>query len=87
VSNGKPDPEPYAKAAALLGYDPAHCVVVEDAPSGIQAGRSAGAKVIGFPTIVPPAELVAAGASWVVADCRSIHLETSNPGLVLNLQS
>ena len=87
VTKGKPDPEPYAKAAGLLGYDPARCVVVEDAPSGIQAGRSAGARVIGFPTIVLPAELTAAGANWVVTDCRSIHLETSSSGLVLNLQS
>ena len=38
----KPNPEAYLFAALMLGVKPASCVVVEDAPSGIQAGRAAG---------------------------------------------
>ncbi len=47
VHTGKPDPDGYLRAAALLGVDPARCLVLEDAASGITAGRAAGARVVG----------------------------------------
>ncbi|RPJ36606.1 MAG: HAD family hydrolase, partial [Chloroflexi bacterium] len=47
VVAGKPDPEPYLFAAMMLGVKPASCVVIEDAPAGIQAGRAAGMRVVG----------------------------------------
>src|SRR5258708_716126 len=47
VKIGKPDPEPYLKAAAKLGFAASDCIVVEDAPAGIRAGKAAGARVIG----------------------------------------
>jgi len=47
VVSGKPDPEPYLFAAMMLGVKPASCVVIEDAPAGIQAGRAAGMHVVG----------------------------------------
>ena len=43
VSRGKPDPEGYLRAAELLDVPPEHCLVVEDAEVGLQAGRAAGA--------------------------------------------
>jgi mannitol-1-/sugar-/sorbitol-6-phosphatase len=43
ISRGKPDPEGYLRAAELLRVDPRHCLVVEDAEVGLQAGRAAGA--------------------------------------------
>lgn len=42
VVNCKPHPEPYLKAAAALGVEPAECVVIENAPMGIDAAKSAG---------------------------------------------
>jgi sugar-phosphatase len=42
VSHGKPAPDAYLLAAERLGVDPADCVVLEDAPSGVAAGRAAG---------------------------------------------
>jgi sugar-phosphatase len=45
VARGKPAPDPYLLAAARLGADPADCLVIEDAPSGIAAGRAAGMTV------------------------------------------
>lgn len=42
VARGKPHPEPYLTGAARLGADPARCLVVEDAPAGLAAGRAAG---------------------------------------------
>ena len=48
VRVGKPDPEGYLLAAARLGFDPARCLVVEDAGPGVAAGRAAGAVVAGL---------------------------------------
>lgn len=42
VSRGKPDPEPFRRGAELLGFDPARCLVVEDAPTGLIAAKAAG---------------------------------------------
>lgn len=47
VVSGKPDPEPYLFAAMMLGVNPAKCTVIEDAPAGIQSGRTAGMQVVG----------------------------------------
>ena len=50
VESGKPSPDPYLLAARQMGIDPARCVVVEDAPAGIKAGKSAGAYVVALTT-------------------------------------
>ncbi len=50
VSRPKPDPEIYLRAAALLGAEPPACIVFEDSYSGVEAGRQAGMKVVGFRT-------------------------------------
>lgn len=74
VRHGKPHPEPYRTAAAAMGYAPTECLVVEDAPAGIRAGKDAGARVIAFPTTTAPQELRQAGAEWILKDCGSIRL-------------
>jgi mannitol-1-/sugar-/sorbitol-6-phosphatase len=48
VVNGKPDPEPYLKGAEWLGFAPAECLVIEDAPAGIQSAHAGGMKVVGM---------------------------------------
>jgi mannitol-1-/sugar-/sorbitol-6-phosphatase len=48
VTHGKPHPEPYLKGAEGLGFAPADCIVIEDAPAGIQSARAGGMKVIGI---------------------------------------
>jgi beta-phosphoglucomutase len=50
VINGKPHPEPFLLAADRLGVAPAHCIVVEDAPAGLDGARRAGMKSIGVLT-------------------------------------
>jgi sugar-phosphatase len=62
VKNGKPDPECYLKAAELLGVAPESCVVVEDAPPGVRAARSAGMAVVAVATTHPASELSEADA-------------------------
>jgi sugar-phosphatase len=56
VNAGKPDPEGYRRAAEGLGLRPADCVVVEDTPAGVEAGRRAGAAVVGMLTTYPALE-------------------------------
>jgi sugar-phosphatase len=86
VSKGKPDPEPYLKGAVLLGCTPAHCVVIEDAPSGVRAGVAAGSRVIGFTTTFSQKDLLQAGAAWVVKDCRSMTVVEAETGKDLQLR-
>jgi beta-phosphoglucomutase-like phosphatase (HAD superfamily) len=56
------------------------CVVIEDAPSGIRAGKAAGARVVALRTTASDAELQGAGADWVVDDCAELFVETTVPG-------
>jgi len=83
ITHGKPHPEPYLKAASILGFSAEECVVVEDAPAGIESGKAAGARVIAFPTTVAAVELQAAGADYIVNNCADMHLVSANPGLTL----
>jgi len=59
-SCGKPDPEGSLAAAVRLGVDPAEALVVEDAPPGVEAGRAAGAAVVGVTSTHAAPELGAA---------------------------
>jgi sugar-phosphatase len=86
VTHGKPHPEPYLKAAAKLGHSPADCLVVEDAPAGIRAGKAAGARVIAFPTTMHRGDLELAGADWIVENCASITVQSGDHGLGLALR-
>jgi sugar-phosphatase len=74
VLRGKPDPEPYLKGAEFLGLAAKDCLVVEDAPAGIRAGKAAGARVLAVRTTAPDAELLAAGADWMVKDLSMVAL-------------
>jgi mannitol-1-/sugar-/sorbitol-6-phosphatase len=85
VMNGKPHPEPYLKAAGVLGAPAEDCVVVEDVPAGIRAGKAAGARVIAFQTTCKAADLRAAGADWVLKDCSEISMLRSDRDLRLKL--
>jgi mannitol-1-/sugar-/sorbitol-6-phosphatase len=85
IENGKPHPEPYLKAASALGFSAAHCVVVEDVPAGIRAGKAAGARVIAFPTTVHRSELISAGADWILNNCADISLLDTEKELHLRL--
>jgi mannitol-1-/sugar-/sorbitol-6-phosphatase len=86
ITHGKPDPEPYLKAASMLGFPTDECVVLEDVPAGIRAGKAAGARVIAFTTTVREAELRQAGADWVLNNCAEIRFASgSADALILKL--
>ncbi len=85
VTHGKPYPEPYLKGAAILGFPPADCIVVEDAPAGVRAGKAAGAKVIAFKTTVQESALREAGSDWILNNCSDIRVLDVRNGLKLEL--
>jgi beta-phosphoglucomutase-like phosphatase (HAD superfamily) len=53
VSQGKPHPEPYEKAAAFLGVDPVDTIAVEDSNTGARSAEAAGCRVVVVPNHVP----------------------------------
>jgi len=73
IQRGKPDPEPYQKGAAALGFAPQDCIVIEDAPSGTLSGKAAGCRVLAVRTTTDDHALLAAGANWIVNDCSSLR--------------
>jgi mannitol-1-/sugar-/sorbitol-6-phosphatase len=75
VRNGKPDPEPYLKGAQILRAPAAECVVIEDAPAGIRAGKAAGARVLAVRTTASDTELREAGADWIVDNCAELSVD------------
>jgi sugar-phosphatase len=85
VQRGKPDPEPYIKAAKILALTPADCVVVEDAPAGIRAGKAAGARVLSLRTTATDTELIESGADWIANDLASLRLTSTNGDGSINL--
>lgn len=72
LRKGKPYPEPYLKAAKELDILPAECVVVENAPLGIESARKAGARCIALVTSLPREYLK--GADAVVDSLEEIPL-------------
>jgi mannitol-1-/sugar-/sorbitol-6-phosphatase len=86
VAHGKPDPEPYLKAAALLGFSAPACIVFEDASAGVRAGKAAGAKVIALRTTVEDAALRDAGADYITDSCSDVRVNSiSGDGIGLDL--
>jgi HAD superfamily hydrolase (TIGR01509 family) len=75
VSHGKPAPDPYLRAAALLGQPPAGCVALEDSPRGIAAAEAAGCPVIAVPSVPLPAALgTARPGRAIVASLQEVDL-------------
>lgn len=74
VKHKKPDPELFLIAAQRMGIEPAHCVVIEDAPNGVQAAKTAGAKCIAVTNSTTAAKL---GEADLICDSlEQISIET-----------
>ncbi len=78
VTEGKPHPDAYLKGAEILGASPEDCVVIEDAPSGIRAGKSAGMTVVAVVTTHDEDDLSEADA--IVASLADIRVVTGTGG-------
>jgi len=73
VTKGKPDPEVYLIAVDKLGLPATNCIVIEDSLAGIQAGLSAGCRVVGLTTSHSKTEL--AHTDSVINDFTEINFE------------
>ena len=80
VSSGKPNPEPYQLAATQLSIKPSECLVIEDSPSGIRAGKSAGSPVLAVASSHQPQELNE--ADWIIQSLNDLQLNTGEDGLI-----
>ncbi|WP_328870091.1 HAD family hydrolase [Streptomyces sp. NBC_00287] len=83
ITRGKPDPEPYLLAARQLGVDPARCVVFEDAPAGLQAGRAAGMTTVALATTHQAHEL---DADLVVKDLSALSALVTAGGIEISVR-
>ncbi|HLI75435.1 MAG TPA: HAD-IA family hydrolase [Acidobacteriaceae bacterium] len=83
VEKGKPDPEPYRRGAEMVGVPASECVVVEDAPSGVRAGKAAGCRVLGVLGTHSSNELRTAGAEWVVPSLEAVSATVAGETLAL----
>ena len=72
VGRGKPDPEGYLRAAALLGVAPGRCLAIEDAPAGVAAARAAGARTVAVVATHEAEDLREAGADVVIASLEEL---------------
>lgn len=72
VEHGKPAPDIYLAAAALLGTPIADCLVLEDSNTGVRGGLASGAQVIMVPDLLTPADDVLARAVTILADLHEV---------------
>jgi HAD superfamily hydrolase (TIGR01509 family) len=75
VARKKPYPDIFELAARRIGLEPSQCLVVEDAPNGLQAAAAAGCGRLGLTTSFSPDELRQAGAMWLAPDLASVPSE------------
>ncbi|MEU5252177.1 HAD-IA family hydrolase [Streptomyces longwoodensis] len=83
VARGKPHPEPYLLAARQLGVDPARCVVFEDAPAGLAAGRAAGMTTVALATTHRAEQL---DADLVVSDLSALSVQVTAGGIEISVR-
>ncbi|CAN5913964.1 hypothetical protein BH23ACT10_BH23ACT10_10090 [soil metagenome] len=74
-------PEPYLRAAELLGVAPADCVVVEDAPAGVRAAQAAAMRVVAVATTHAPDALD--GSTLTVGGIADLRVEATGDGTLL----
>lgn len=85
VLHGKPSPEPFLKGAALLGFNPADCLVFEDSPAGVSSARSAGMRTIALQTTYPADQLQAANA--IIGNLADVKATLRDGNIILQLAS
>jgi mannitol-1-/sugar-/sorbitol-6-phosphatase len=83
VRRGKPAPDGYRLGAERLGYAPSDCVVFEDAPAGVAAGKAAGAQVVGLTTTHAEGDLP--GVVATIADFGGIDIRPEQDAFVVTI--
>ena len=85
IENGKPAPDPFLRAAELLGKDPRRCLVVEDAPAGISGAKAAGATVLALQTTHVADDL--GDADHLTTDLAAVSAIAHGGGLLVSWRS
>lgn len=89
-TRGKPDPQPYLMGAEKTRQDIKRCLVVEDAPPGVRAGKSAGAKTLALRTTHDGEKMLLEQPDFIVEDLRSVtnaQWKEDGSGLILTIQA
>ena len=86
ITRGKPDPEGYLTAAQRLGVAPEECVVIEDTPAGLKAGRAAGMRTIGISGTYPQSELKMADHTVARLNALRVKLTTSRAAIEISAE-
>ena len=86
VKAGKPAPDPYLEGARLCGVDPKRCLVVEDAPAGIAAGRAAGAKTLAVITSHTGEAMRKEGTTYLVKNLGSVSMDLVSEGVKVTME-
>ena len=82
VVHGKPHPEPFLEAARRLGADPRRCLVIEDAPKGLEAAKAAGCFTLAVMTTTPREAL---DADAIVTDLSGVRFDVRHEGVQVRL--
>ncbi|KAF5392583.1 hypothetical protein D9757_002139 [Collybiopsis confluens] len=87
VSQGKPHPEPYSTGASYCRVHPKHCLVVEDAVSGLKSGRAAGATTLAVCTSNsrPVLESSDPPPDFIISDLTRVQVRKVEQGLEFTL--
>ena len=83
VARGKPHPDPFLAAAERLGADPTRCLVVEDAPMGLESARAAGCFTLAVATTTPREDL---HADAIVDDLSKVEFQPGRDGIRVRLR-
>ena len=78
VKRGKPAPDPFLEAARRMGVDPSRCLVIEDAPAGLQAAKAAGCFTLAVVTTTPIDQLHADG---IVTNLSEVTFQVTETGI------
>ncbi len=83
AAHGKPAPDIFLAAAQRIGVPPAHCVVIEDSPAGVEAAKRAGMRVIGVGAVIPAGSADVQGTSTDRIGRKHLCLITQVPSFIL----
>lgn len=73
VTRGKPDPEPYLRAAQAIGVDPKSCLAVEDSHNGARAAHAAGIRVLVVPDLMQPNDEIIGKAHAIMENLHQVR--------------
>ncbi|KAI0306812.1 phosphatase [Multifurca ochricompacta] len=85
VDHGKPMPDPYLLGAYRCGVNPKRCLVVEDAPAGVQSGKAAGCTTLAVVTSHSREQMVTSKADYLVDNLASVTMEPDEKGVVVTI--